>query len=283
MACNILLKNFHEDFLLFDLVIEFLPSWALFEVFLLCAYVRNCPPPPYGHYMNTLGRGPLGDVANQIPRVYAFKFQRRKFCSFHYLSKCSNLWTPGLGQFWPQGHRVNKLGRGPLGDSTYQISKLYGFQFQRRRILKISFIVPMFELVAPRGGTSFIPRGIIWTNLVEVHFVMLHTKYQRSTTSSFIREDFQIFCIFPVLLPWQPELRVEFKFFDKYGRASPNECLCYVSSRLAQWCRRRRYLKKLLTDNRRHKAGHRAIIIAHVVTLHSGELKLIERKSGISR
>ena len=34
--------------------------------------------------------------------------------------------TPGHGHFWPHGHYLSKLGRGLLGDSTYQIS--YGFR-----------------------------------------------------------------------------------------------------------------------------------------------------------
>ena len=44
-----------------------------------------------------------------------------------------------------------KLGRGPLGDATYKISKLYAFHFQRR-ILKFVFFVPMVQLVTPRTG-----------------------------------------------------------------------------------------------------------------------------------
>ena len=32
----------------------------------------------------------------------------------------------------------------------------------------------------PQGGAIFGPRGIIWTNLVEVHKVKLRTKYQGS-------------------------------------------------------------------------------------------------------
>ena len=32
--------------------------------------------------------------------------------------------TPGPGHFRPQGHNLNKLGRGPLGSVTYQISRL---------------------------------------------------------------------------------------------------------------------------------------------------------------
>ena len=26
--------------------------------------------------------------------------------------------TPGRGHFWPQGHNLNKIGRGPRGDAT---------------------------------------------------------------------------------------------------------------------------------------------------------------------
>ena len=31
--------------------------------------------------------------------------------------------TPGAGPFWPNWHNLYKLGRGPLGDATYQISR----------------------------------------------------------------------------------------------------------------------------------------------------------------
>ena len=59
------------------------------------------------------------------------------------------------------------------------------FQFQRRRILKFAFFVPMFKIVTPRGRASFDPRDIIRRNLVEVHKEMLNTKYQSSTPSNF--------------------------------------------------------------------------------------------------
>ena len=32
--------------------------------------------------------------------------------------------TPGVGPFWPKGHILKKLGGSPLGDATYQISRL---------------------------------------------------------------------------------------------------------------------------------------------------------------
>ena len=58
--------------------------------------------------------------------------------------------TPGAGAgFEPHKHHMNKLGRGPQGDVKNQISKLYTFQFQRKRILKMGFFVPMLQLVTP--------------------------------------------------------------------------------------------------------------------------------------
>ena len=55
------------------------------------------------------------------------------------------------------------------------------------------YFVPMFELVSPGDRASFDPRDIIWTNLVEVDKEMLHTKYQSSKPTSFIKEEFWSF------------------------------------------------------------------------------------------
>ena len=52
---------------------------------------------------------------------------------------------------------MNKLGRGPQGDAKNEVSKLYTFQFQRRRILKMEFFVPMFQLVTPADGPILTP------------------------------------------------------------------------------------------------------------------------------
>ena len=115
-----------------------------------------------------------------IPNIKALHFlvsEKKNFKVFLLCSYVSNLWPPppppppppGQGQFWPLGHHMNNLGRGPLGDTTYKISKLCTFKFQRRRILKFSFFVPMFRTCDPHGGASFDPRDIIWTILVEVH------------------------------------------------------------------------------------------------------------------
>ena len=59
----------------------------------------------------------------------------------------------GGASFDPKGYHVNKIDKGLQGDATYRKSKLYLFQFQRRRILKLVFFVPMFQLVTPGVGS----------------------------------------------------------------------------------------------------------------------------------
>ena len=50
-------------------------------------------------------------------------FREEEFWNFLSLFLCSDLWPMGQARFWPQGHHMNKLGRGPLEDAIYQISK----------------------------------------------------------------------------------------------------------------------------------------------------------------
>ena len=54
---------------------------------------------------------------------------------------CINLYKtcdpPGRAHFWPKGHNLNKLGRGPLGDATYKISLLKASWFKTRRFFHI--------------------------------------------------------------------------------------------------------------------------------------------------
>ena len=54
--------------------------------------------------------------------------------------------------FDPKVHHMNKTDKRLQEDATYQKSKLYPFQFQRRRILKLVFFVPMFQLVTTFWG-----------------------------------------------------------------------------------------------------------------------------------
>ena len=38
------------------------------------------------------------------------------------------MWPPERVHFWPQRHSLNKLGKVPLGDIKYQITRPYGFR-----------------------------------------------------------------------------------------------------------------------------------------------------------
>ena len=144
---------------------------------------------PKGHHMNKIDKRRLGDATYQKSKLYPFQFQRRRILKLVFFVPMFQLVTP-RGQFWPHEHHMNKLGRCPQGDAKNQTSKLYTFQFQRKRILNMGFFVPMFQLVTPRVGANLHPRSIIWTNLVEVHQKMLHTKYQSSSPYGLGQEDF---------------------------------------------------------------------------------------------
>ena len=95
---------------------------------------------------------------------------------------------------------------------------------------------------------------------------MLHTKYQSSMPSSFREKDFQRFCYFFPFGCHGNQLWLEFNLLNNFGRASPKENPCQVSSRLAQLFRRRRCLNKCTTDIGRSQK-------LTMSTLCSGELK----------
>ena len=66
------------------------------------------------------------------------------------------------------------------------------------------------------GRASFDPRGITWTNLVEVYKEMLHTKYQSSRPSSLREEEFWILpSLFLCSNLWPPW----------WGQSSPQEII----------------------------------------------------------
>ena len=63
--------------------------------------------------------------------------------------------------------------------SSFRVEELWNFHSL--------FLCSTYDLY---GGSSFDPMGILWTNLLEVHKEMPHTKYQISTPSSFREEKF---------------------------------------------------------------------------------------------
>ena len=71
-----------------------------------------------------------------------------------------NLYAPGCGHFWPGGHNLNKLSRGPyvILHTKYQSSWLCGFRDED--FLRFSDIT-LCKTYKPRGGAIFGPRVII--------------------------------------------------------------------------------------------------------------------------
>ena len=129
-----------------------------FEVCLLCSYVPTCD------HRGGINFDLKGIIWTKLIKIHKemlntkyqssnpSSFREEEFWSWFSLFLCSNLWPPGWGQFWPHEHHMNKLGRCPQGDAKNQISKLYTFLFLRKRILKMGFFVPMFQLVTPGLG-----------------------------------------------------------------------------------------------------------------------------------
>ena len=114
----------------------------IFEYISMFFYGSNLGPPARGHLepwnfgLNKLGKGPPGNAIYQISSPRAKQFWRRRF--FKYISFLNPRPPPPppQGHFGPQGHHLNKLGRGPLGNATYQISRPKAKWFQRRCCLK---------------------------------------------------------------------------------------------------------------------------------------------------
>ena len=98
-----------------------------FKVFLLCSYVSNLWPPPGAGPVLTPGasyeqswyRSTRRYYIQNIKALHFLVSEKKNFKVFFLCSYVSNLWPPGWGQFWAQGHHINNLGRGPLGDATY--------------------------------------------------------------------------------------------------------------------------------------------------------------------
>ena len=99
--------------------------------------------------------------------------------------------TPQQEQSWPKGYHMNRLGRGSQGDAKYKInyqgSRPSSFRVEELWNFRSLFLCSTYD---PRGGASFDPRGILWTNLVNVHKEMPHTKDQISKSSTFREKKF---------------------------------------------------------------------------------------------
>ena len=137
------------------------------EICLFCSYAQTCEPhgrtspDPRGIIWTNLVEVHKEMLHTKYQGSRPSSFRVEELWNFRSLFQCSTYDPQGGASFDPRGIFMNKLGRDPQGDATYQISNLYTIQFQRKKNLKIGFFVPMFQLVTPRGGASFDPRGII--------------------------------------------------------------------------------------------------------------------------
>ena len=66
--------------------------------------------------------------------------------------------------------------------------KALGLQFQEKKNFEFCPLCSNVQTCDPQAEASLDPRGIILTNLVEIHKEMLYTKYERSRPSSFKEE-----------------------------------------------------------------------------------------------
>ena len=62
-----------------------------------------------------------------------------------------------------------------------------------KKIFYVSPYISLSKACDPWGVAIFGPRGLISTNLVEVHQMMLHTKYQGTRPCGLRQEDFFMF------------------------------------------------------------------------------------------
>ena len=81
---------------------------------------------------------------------------KNSFSHFPYIGHCRTCDPWGRAIFAPcKGYNLNKLGRGPLGDASYQIS----IDFSR------FLYINLCKAIDPQGGTIFGRRDIILINM----------------------------------------------------------------------------------------------------------------------
>ena len=70
-------------------------------------------------------------------------------------------------------------------------SKALGLVVSDKKTFSCFPYISLFKTSGLQGGPIVGPRGIIWKkNLLKVHYVVLHTKYQGSASCGFRRGDF---------------------------------------------------------------------------------------------
>ena len=78
----------------------------------------------------------------QDSRLYGFR--REDFFMFFTILAYVKHVTPGWSHFWPKGHYLNKLGKGPPDDATYQISRLYAIWLLTRIFFYVFHYISLY-------------------------------------------------------------------------------------------------------------------------------------------
>ena len=164
------------------------PSSFREEYFLNFAYRNLCKKWPFckktrspkGYIFFQTQFGPCPKCCILIPRaIDPMVPEKRNLWVFYHI------WT-----WQPSGScdadAANKLSFPLSIENPYEILRW----FLKRRRLKSFPYISLCTTSDPRGGAIFNPRATIWTKLVEVYKINLHTKYQRPRPCSFRQEEF---------------------------------------------------------------------------------------------
>ena len=124
----------------------------------------------------------------QGSRLSIFKVE--ELWNFHSLFLCSTYDPQGGASFDPRGILWTNLVE---VHKEMPHTKYLRHPVSEKKNFKDGLLCSYVPTCDPRGRASFDPRGIIWTNLVEVLKEMLYTKYHSSRPSSFRKEKFRSF------------------------------------------------------------------------------------------
>ena len=110
---------------------------------------------PHGNNLNNLGSGPLYYAPN-IKGPGLLVSDKELFEGFLYASLYKTCRLRDRAIFGPRAI-TNYLGRGPLCEAMYHLSKAWAFCFQTRRFLKFFSIWVQVKQVTPGAGPFFTP------------------------------------------------------------------------------------------------------------------------------
>ena len=99
----------------------------------------------------------------QGPRTYSFR--KEDFFKVFYINLCKTFDPWGGDLICPRGIILNKLGRCPLGDATYQISMLYVSWFQTIRFFMFFFHILGYAKHVIPGRAHFFATGIYFEQI----------------------------------------------------------------------------------------------------------------------